>query len=151
MLAEKSRFHVYARCKTLSLDWQSYDVTQSAEASFAVLYWCEELATQLISHHGSIFLGVILLGMNKSRPWKCPWTTSKKRKKRTKNENTAMNKQAKATAMGSSLQKIDRFGSRERRCNDCTCSLWLACLFLSDPMCFSATYQLKSFRRIRHK
>ena len=66
---------------------------------FAVLYRCKELATQLISHHASIFLGVILLGMNKSRSWKCPWTTSKKRKKRTKNENTAMNEQAKATAI----------------------------------------------------
>ena len=54
-----------------------------------------ELATQLISHHASIFLGVIILGMNKPRPWKCPWTSSKKRKKRTKNENTAMNEQAK--------------------------------------------------------
>ena len=43
----------------------------------------------------SVFLGVILLGMNKPRPWKCPWTSSKKRKKRTKNENTAMNEQAK--------------------------------------------------------
>ena len=33
--------------------------------------------------------------MNKPRPWKCPWTSSKKRKKRTKNENTAMSEQAK--------------------------------------------------------
>ena len=33
--------------------------------------------------------------MNKPRPWKCPWTSSKKRKKQTKNENTAMNEQAK--------------------------------------------------------
>ena len=30
--------------------------------------------------------------MNKPRPWKCPWTSSKKR---TKNKNTAMNEQAK--------------------------------------------------------
>ena len=51
--------------------------------------------TQLISHHASIFLGVIILGMNKPRPWKCPWTSSKKRKKRTKNENTTMNEQEK--------------------------------------------------------
>ena len=67
---------------------------QSTETTFAGL----ELATQLISHHVSIFLGVIILGMNKPRPWKCPWTSSKKRKKRkkrTKNENTAMNEQAK--------------------------------------------------------
>ena len=48
-----------------------------------------------VSHQASIFLGVIILGMNKPRPWKCPWTSSKKRKKRTKNENTAMNEQAK--------------------------------------------------------
>ena len=39
----------------------------------------------------------------------------------------------------------------QRRCNDSTCSFWLACLFLSNPTCFSPTYQLKSFRRICHK
>ena len=64
---------------------------QSTKTTLAGL----ELATQLISHHASIFLGVIILGMNKPRPWKCPWTSSKKQKKRTKNENTAMNDQAK--------------------------------------------------------
>ena len=64
---------------------------QSTEATVAEL----ELATQLISHHASIFLGVIIFVMNKPRPWKCLWTSSKKRKKRTKNENTAMNEQAK--------------------------------------------------------
>ena len=42
----------------------------------------------------SIFLCVIHLGMNKPRPCRCPWTSSKKRKKRTKNENTAMSEQA---------------------------------------------------------
>ena len=68
---------------------------QSTETTCAGLYRCGELATQLISHHASIFLGVILLGTNKPRPWKCPWTSSKKRKTRTKNENTAMNEQAK--------------------------------------------------------
>ena len=61
---------------------------QTTETTFAGL----ELATQLISHHASIFLGVIILGMNKPRPWKCLWTSSKKR---TKNENTALNEQAK--------------------------------------------------------
>ena len=64
---------------------------QSTETTFAGL----ELATQLISHQASIFLGAIILGMNKPRPWKCPRTSSKKRKKRTKNENTAMNEHAK--------------------------------------------------------
>ena len=65
---------------------------QSTETTFAGL----DLATQLISHHASIFLDVIILGMNKPRPWKCPWTSSKKQKKRTKkNENTAMNEQTK--------------------------------------------------------
>ena len=49
-----------------------------------------ELAAQLISLHASIFLGIIILGMNKPRPWKCPWTSSKKRKKRSRKENTAM-------------------------------------------------------------
>ena len=82
---------------------------QSTETTFAGL----ELATQLISHHANIFLGGIILGMNKPRPLKCPWTSSKKRKKRTKNENRAMNKQAKVDGKlklplsGSSLQKIE--------------------------------------------
>ena len=65
---------------------------QSTETTFAGVYGCEELATQFISHHPSIFLGVIILGMNKPRSWKCPWTSSKKR---AKNENTAMSEQAK--------------------------------------------------------
>ena len=64
---------------------------QSTETTFAGL----RLAAQLTSLHASIFLGIIILGMNKPKPWKCPWTSSKKRKKRTKNENTAMNEQAK--------------------------------------------------------
>ena len=65
-MAEKSQFHVYAGSKSLPLDWQPYDVMQSTETTFAGL----ELATQLISHHASIFLGVIILGMNKPRSWK---------------------------------------------------------------------------------
>ena len=67
------------------------DVMQSTEKTFAGL----ELAFQLISHHASILLGVIILGMNKPRSWKCLWTSSKKRKKRTKNENTALNEKSK--------------------------------------------------------
>ena len=63
---------------------------QATETTFEGI----ELATQLIGYHASIFLGVIILGMNKPRPGKCPWTSSKKRKKRTKNENTAINEQA---------------------------------------------------------
>ena len=39
----------------------------------------------------------------------------------------------------------------QRRCNDSTYSFWLACLFLSNPTCFSPTYQLESFLRICHK
>lgn len=31
----------------------------------------------------------------------------------------------------------DRVESWERRCDDSTCSFWLACLFLSNPTCFS--------------
>ena len=91
------------------------------------------------------------LGMNKPRSWKCPWTSPKKRKKRTKNENTAMSEQAK---VGGKLKlrlsgimlargRVERW---QKRCNDSTCSFWLACLFLSNPRCFSLTYQLKSFR-----
>ena len=110
-MAEKSQFHIYARSKSLPLDWQPYDVMQSTETTFAGL----ELATQLISHHASIFLGVIILGMNKPRPWKCRWTSSKKWKKRIKNENTAnewTNKQKLTeswsySCLGSSLQKIE--------------------------------------------
>ena len=59
--------------------------------------------------------------MNKPGPWKCPWTSSKKQKKQTKNKNTAVSKQPKvdlaasdkggliveAMAMGSSQQKIE--------------------------------------------
>ena len=67
--------------------------------------------------------------MNKSGPQKCPWTSSEKRKKPTKNENTAMSEMCigfgasdkasyyqqpddshsvfEATAMGSSQQKIE--------------------------------------------
>ena len=47
----------------------------------------------------SIFLGVILLGMNKPGPWKCLWTSFKKE---TKNENTAMSKQAKLNGLAAS-------------------------------------------------
>ena len=41
----------------------------------------------------------------------------------------------------------DRVESWERRCNNSTCSFWLACLFLSNLTWFSRTYQLKGFRR----
>ena len=110
---------------------------QSTETTFAGL----ELATQLISHHASIFLGVIILGMNKPRPWKCPWTSSKKRKKRTKNEKTAMNEQAKVggklklrlSGIKPAKDRVESF-NWQRRCNDSTCSFWLACLFLSNPI-----------------
>ena len=54
---------------------------------------------KLISHHASIFLGVIILGMNKPRPWKCPRTSNQfeeaKEAKLLKNDNTAMSEQAK--------------------------------------------------------
>ena len=150
-MAEKSQFHVYAGSKSLPLDWQPYDVMQSTEMTFAGL----ELATQLISHYASIFLGVIILGMNKSRPWKCPWTSWKKR---TKNENTAMNEQAKVcgklklrlSGIKPAKDRVESF-NWQRRFNDSMCSFWLACLLLSNPTCFSPTYQLKSFRRICHK
>ena len=86
--------------------------------------------------------------LNKPIPWKCPWTSSKKR---TKNENTATSEQVKLGGKlklrpsGIKLAK-DRVNSWQRRCNDSTCSFWLACLFLSNWTCFSPTYQLKSFR-----
>ena len=124
---------------------------QSTETTFAGL----ELATQLISHNASIFLGVIILGMNKPRPWKCPWTSSKKR---TKNENTALNEQVKVdrklklrlSGIKPAKDRVESFNC-PRHFNDSTCSFWLACLLLSNPTCFSLTYQLKSFRRICHK
>ena len=117
---------------------------------------CEELSCS-VYQPPSIFLGVILLGMNKLRLWKCPWTSSKKRKKRSRKENTAMserNKQklAESWSYGWGIKPAkDRVESWERRCNDSTCSFWLACLFLSNPTCFSSTYQLNSFCRIYHK
>ena len=49
-----------------------------------------------------------------------------------------------------SKERVESF-NWQRRCNDSTCSFWLACLFLSNATCFSPTYQLKSFRRICHK
>ena len=120
-----------------------------------------ELAAQLISLHASIFLVIIISGMNKPRPWKCPSISSKKRKKRTKNENTAMNEQTKVGGkLKLRLSRLSRINSAkdrvksfncQRRFNDSTCSFWLACLFLSNPTCFSPTYQLKSFRPICHK
>ena len=52
-MAEKSQFYVFAGSKSLRLDWQSYDVMQSTETTFAGLYRCEESATQLISQQVS--------------------------------------------------------------------------------------------------
>ena len=68
----------------------------------------------------SIFLVVILLGMNKPGPWKCPWTSSRKR---TKNENTAMGEQAIEVGRKLKLRLWDQTGkdrveSSERRCKD---------------------------------
>ena len=113
---------------------------QSAETTFAG-----------VDQPPSIFPGVIFLGSNKSLNY-----SNVSSKKGTKNENTAMSEQAKveATAMRSRdaiKPAKDRVESSERRCNDSTCSFWLACLFLSNPTCFSLTYQLKSFRLICHK
>ena len=115
---------------------------QSTKTTFAGLYRCEELASQLSSHHASIFFGVIILGMNKPRSWKGPWTSSGKRKKRTKNENTTMSEQAK---VGGKLKlrlsgikpAKDRVESWQMHCNDSTCFFWPACLFftkLSDVL-----------------
>ena len=50
---------------------------QPIETAFAGLYRCEELASQLISRHACIFLGVIILGMNKPRPRNCPLEEAK--------------------------------------------------------------------------
>ena len=91
-LLKKTKFWRRNRSFTFSPEVKVYPLIDSP------MMLCNQprrLATQLISHHTSILLGVIILGMNKPRPWKCPWTSSKKRKKRTKNENTAMNEQAK--------------------------------------------------------
>ena len=87
-----------------------------------------ELATQLISHHASIFLAVIILGMNEPRPWKCPWTSLKKR---TKNESTAMSEQAKVDGklklrLSGIKPTKDPAESWQRCCKDSTCSFWLA-------------------------
>ena len=111
---------------------------QSTETTFAGL----ELATQLISHHASIFLGVIILGMNKPRPWKCPWTSSKKRKKRTKNENTATNEQAKVDGklklrLSGIKPAKDRVESFNWRFNDSTNDSGLPPLIQSDVLFFN--------------
>ena len=103
---------------------------QSTETTFSGL----ELATQLISHHSSIFLGVITLGVNKPRPWKCPWTSEKRRKKRTKNENTAITEQAKVggklklrlSGIKPAKDRVKSF-NWQRHFNDSTClSGWFA-------------------------
>ena len=109
---------------------------QSTETTFAELYRCEELATQLLSWN--VFLGVILLGMNKPSPWKFPWSGSKEAKPKMKIQQWA-NKRKLAErwsyGYGSKTAK-DRVEGWERHCNDSTCSLWLSCLFLSNPTCF---------------
>ena len=92
----------------------------------------------------SIFLGAILLGMNKPRPWKCPRTSSKKRKKWTKTENTAMSEQAKVGGK-LKLRLLDqdcKRSSRELR------RAWLACFFLSNPTWFSPTKEKKVIRAL---
>ena len=93
---QKSQFHVFARSKSLPLidslmmlcyqpRWLLWDYTD-------VKNW---LLSYSVDQSPSIFPGVILLYMNKPRPWKCLWTSSKKRKKQTRNENAAMSDQAK--------------------------------------------------------
>ena len=76
---------------------------------------------------------VIHLGMNTPRPWKCPRTCSKKRKKRTKNENAAMSEQAKVGGKlklrlwDQACKRSSRELRIERRCNDIyVLSGWLA-------------------------
>ena len=93
---QKSRFHVFGRSKSLPLidcpmmlcyqpRWLLWDYTD-------VKNW---LLSYSVDQSPSIFLGVILLYKNKPRPWKCLWTSSKKRKKQTRNENAAMSDHAK--------------------------------------------------------
>ena len=142
-MAEKSRFHVYAG--------QLYDVIQSTETTFAGLYRCEELATQLISHHASIFLCVIILGMNGNDGNVILGMTMEMSvdqfeeagKKRNKNENTAMSEQAK---VGGKLKlRLSGIKPAKDRVESPP--------ILSNPTYFSPTYQRKSFRicRICHK
>ena len=97
-LLKKTKFWRRNRSFTFTPEVKVYPLIDSPmmlcnQPTFAGL----ELAIQLISHHASIciFLGVIILGMNKPRSWKCLWTSSKKRMKRNRNENTTLNEQAK--------------------------------------------------------
>ena len=85
------------------------DVMQSTETTFAGL----ELATELISHHVSIFRGVII-GMNKPGPGhvRGPVRRSERSEPKMKiqqlNEQTSESwRKIEATAMGSNLQKIE--------------------------------------------
>ena len=141
---KKTKYWWRNRCFTFPPEVQNYLLIDSPmmlcnQLTFAGLYRCQELATQLISHHANILLGVILLGMNKPRPWKCLWTSSKKPMS---NERASKSwRKVEATPMGSSLQKIEL-----RVKKDSTCSFWVACLLLSNPTCFSPTYhyELKS-------
>ena len=155
-----SRFRPKKKPVYWPLDWQSYDAVQSIGTTFAGLYRCVELATQpdSVDQPLSIFLGVNRLGMKKPRPWKCPWTSPKKRKKRTRNENTAMSEQPKVggklklrLSVESSLQKIKSRVEKGAVMIVHVLSGWLASSSWSNQTCFSPTYQPKSFRRICHK
>ena len=61
LLAEESGFHVFAGSKNLPLDWQSYDVMQSTEATFVGLYRRKNflLSYSIDQPPSIIFLGVI--------------------------------------------------------------------------------------------
>ena len=146
---EISRFHVFAGSKSLPLDCQSFDVMNQPTRLWRdytdVKNW---LLRYSVDQSPSIFLGEIRLGMNQPRPWQCrPWTSSKKQKKRTTTEKRTSEswRKVEAAAMRSTLQKIESGAEKTAG------MFWLACLFLSNPMCFSSTYQLKSLRRICHK
>ena len=77
--------------------------------------------------------------LNKPIPWKCPWTSSKKR---TKNENTATSEQVKLGGKlklrpsGIKLAK-DRVNSWQRHCNDSTFFLASLPLLIQLDVLFS--------------
>ena len=147
-------FHFFAGSKNLFLDWQSYDVINqprrlSRDTHTYVKNW---LLCYSIDQLPSIFLDVTLLRMNVRGPVR----RSERNEPKMKIQQWAnKRKLAESWSYGYGITGIkpekDRIKSWEKRCNDSTCSFWLAYLFLSNPACSCPTYQPKSFRRICHK
>ena len=125
-ILKKTKYWQRNRSFTFSPEVKVYTLIDSTRR----LSWdCTDVKNWLLSYSveqpPSIFLGAILYGMNKPRPCQCPWTSSKKQTKHTKNEITTMSKQAK---VGEKLklrlwgQACNRLSQELRKAsNDSTC------------------------------